>query len=262
MNKDVIKELNKSIENHYAVAFVTITKTTGSAPCYTGQNMLVYPDKSIVGTVGGGALEAQIIERALAAINLGENQAFSINLSDIDMSCGGACEGFIQTMNRSRQLVIVGGGHIGKYVYEMSNKLDFDIIVIDDRELYTIKDRFENATVVMEDIKKAICEYEFNNEAYFVVVTKGHDTDYEALKAILEKENVFPYVGIIGSKKKLEKIYKQLENDGISKEKINQVYGPIGLNIAENNPAEIAVSIIAEILSVKNKSEITHKKGL
>jgi len=262
MNKEVISALNKAIENHQSVAFVTITQTNGSAPCYIGQNMLVHHDGSTVGTVGGGALESNIIDKSVEAIKLGEDQSFVINLSDINMSCGGMCSGFIQTMKKTRQLVIVGGGHIGKHIYDMGVSLDFEIIVIDDREEYANKNRFKDSVVICEDIKNAIDHYEFNEEAYFVIVTKGHDTDFEALKAVLMKNSNYPYVGIIGSKSKLTKIYSQLEKDGISKKKIEQVYGPIGLKIAENNPAEIAVSILAEILSVKNNSLTTHKKGI
>lgn len=257
MNTVVINRLNKDISEGVQVALVSVTKSTGSAPGRTGNMMLVYPDGSIVGTCGGGKVEFTIIKQAIECLNEGKSEDFSIVLEDIGMSCGGSMKGFIDVQTNEKQLVIVGGGHIGSKLYTFALELGFSITIIDDREDYSNQSRFPEARTLSGDITE-IMKGESVKDKYVVLVTKGHATDYQALVEVINKD--YKYLGLIGSKKKVIQLLADLKEEGHDYHDYKKLYAPVGLAIARKDPAEIALGIMAEILLVKNSGSLKHMR--
>lgn len=258
MNKLIIEKLNEAVNNNIEVAYVTVTKSTGSAPGRVGNTMLVFKDGSIVGTCGGGKVEYNVIKEAVKCLEENISKPFSYRLNEqgeIGMICGGLMEGFIDVVKNDKNLIIIGGGHIGNYLYNISSELGFNVTIVDERLEFANKERFPNANVVFGEYRDVLKDV-IVKDSYIVITTKGHTSDYEALKEVVNKD--YKYLGLIGSKRKISTLMKDAVNDGLNVVNNSRLFSPIGLDIAKNDPAEIALSIIAEILLIKNDGSLNH----
>lgn len=156
-----------------------------------------------------------------------------------------------QEMERFKPvLVICGGGHVGYYIAKMGHMLDFEVVVIDDRESFANTERFPNATVICKPFVEAIREIEHPEACYFTIVARGHAHDTDCLKAVLDRD--FAYVGMMGSKVKIKVVMEHMKEVGYDEALLKQVHTPIGLPCSAITPAEIAVSVAAELVQVKN----------
>lgn len=250
----ILKTLYDKIEKNQSVALVTLIESSGATPRKAGTIMGV-TKYEIIGTVGGGLIELKVIELARQCIEKNENKYFEFDLNGngqnaIDMSCGGSVKGYIKTFKPNDRIVIVGAGHIGRNLMNILKESSFEVVVFDDRD-----EKIEGVTVgEFETLIKNLPE---NPDTYFVVVTKGHKSDFVALKNIFKKE--FRYVGMVGSKNKVLETRKKLVEEGIEIPE-KRFFSPIGLDFSNGTPYEIAVEILAEILAVKNKKEVKHRK--
>jgi xanthine dehydrogenase accessory factor len=220
--------------------------------------MLVFSDGKIEGTCGGGKVEYNVIKEAIKCIEDNTSKPFSYTLNeqgDIGMICGGLMEGFIDVVKNDKNLVIIGGGHIGKYLYNISLELGFNVTVVDERIEFANKERFPEAVVISGEYSKVLKEFDVK-DSYIVITTKGHTSDYEALKEVVSKD--YKYLGLIGSKRKINTLMNDAKKDGLNVVDNERLFSPIGLDIAKNDPAEIALSIIAEILLIKNGGSLKH----
>lgn len=250
----ILKILYDKIEKNQSVALVTLIESSGATPRKSGTIMGVTKDE-IIGTVGGGLIEFKVIELARQCIEKNENKYFEFDLNGngqnaIDMSCGGSVKGYIKTFKPNDRIVIVGAGHIGRNLMSILKDSPFEVVVFDDRD-----ENIEGVTV--GDIETLIKNLPENPDTYFVVVTKGHKSDFVALKNIFKKE--FRYIGMVGSKNKVLETRKKLVEEGIEISE-ERFFSPIGLDFSNGTPYEIAVEILAEILAVKNKKEVKHRK--
>lgn len=250
----ILKILYDKIEKNQSVALVTLIESSGATPRKAGTIMGVTKDE-IIGTVGGGLIEFKVIELARQCIEKNENKYFEFDLNGngqnaIDMSCGGSVKGYIKTFKPNDRIVIVGAGHIGRNLMSILKDSPFEVVVFDDRD-----ENIEGVTV--GDIETLIKNLPENPDTYFVVVTKGHKSDFLALKNIFKKE--FRYIGMVGSKNKVLETRKKLVEEGIEIPE-ERFFSPIGLDFSNGTPYEIAVEILAEILAVKNKKEVKHRK--
>lgn len=250
----ILKTLYDKIEKNQSVALVTLIESSGATPRKAGTIMGVTKDE-IIGTVGGGLIEFKVIELARQCIEKNENKYFEFDLNGngqnaIDMSCGGSVKGYIKTFKPNDRIVIVGAGHIGRSLMSILKDSPFEVVVFDDRD-----ENIEGVTV--GDIETLIKNLPENPDTYFVVVTKGHKSDFVALKNIFKKE--FRYIGMVGSKNKVLETRKKLIEEGIEIPE-ERFFSPIGLDFSNGTPYEIAVEILAEILAVKNKKEVKHRK--
>lgn len=238
-------------------ALVTVTETEGSSPASAGQMIAVLADGTTVGTVGGGASEHLVINKAVEAVKNGE-KTFSmvIDHTENDMICGGKMKVFGNIIGNNSELCIFGGGHIGQSLAGIAAQAGFYVSVIEDRPEF--KKYFEpvNYKVYQPD------EYEITDPAgnadFVVICTRGHKTDAEALRYCLTKE--FKYIGMIGCKNKVTELFSELRAEGVKQTELDKIYAPVGLDIANAIPAEIAIAILAEILLIKNEGELRHKK--
>jgi xanthine dehydrogenase accessory factor len=252
---DIYQEIVRVKEAGQEAALVTIVAATGSTPREEGAKMLVKADGSIAGTIGGGSLEAQVIEEAVKVIKLGKPKRIHFTLSDkeaseVGMICGGDMEVFIEPILTAPTLFIFGGGHISLPLAKTSRLLGFKIAVIDDRADFASAERFPEAEMVLAgDFSQAFSRLKVDKTSYIVIVTRGHQHD----ELVLEWAVGTPakYIGMIGSKTKVKTIFDHLLAKGVPKEKLDSVHSPIGLAIGAQTPEEIAVSILAEIIKVR-----------
>ena len=257
----VMKKVLEDINNGKELAIATITKSEGSTPRGIGTMMGVCEDGSIHGTIGGGALEKHVIELCIEAIKEGQSKAIDLplDIEGVGMICGGRVEVFIDIYKIKPKLLIIGGGHVGYAIYKIASLLNFDIVVFEDREEFLTEERFPLAKeLVLGPINETLRDYKIDNNTYIVIASRGHKYDEESLIEVINRDA--KYIGAMGSKRKVITMMNNLKDKGISEENINKVYAPIGLSISSGSPEEIAMSIMAEILLVKNDGELKHMK--
>jgi len=255
---DIYQEIVRVKAEGEEAALVTVVSATGSTPREEGTKMLVRLDGSILGTIGGGSLEAQVIEEAVRVIKQAKPKHlhFTLTASEAEeegMVCGGDLEVFIEPILTPPTLYMFGGGHISLPLAKMGKLCGFNVAVVDDRAEFANPDRFPEAEVILaEDFTKSFAKLKIDKSSYIVIVTRGHQHD----EVVLEWAVGTPakYIGMIGSKTKVKTIYAHLLAKGISKEQLDRVHSPIGLEIEAQTPEEIAVSILAEIIKVRRSS--------
>lgn len=253
MNINVLKELIYLLDQGKVFAHATIVNAKGSTPREIGADMLILENGETVGTIGGGALELKVIELSKECIQSQKSSIFNLPLNspDIGMICGGEVDVFIETFKSKPKLIICGAGHVGKALYDIAKTLDFKISVLDDREEYLNEMRFPDADeLILGKINESLINCHIDENTYICIVTRSHREDYEALESVVNSNA--NYIGLMGSKKKVKEIFDELLSNGIDEIKLSKVKAPIGFNIATNSPEELAISIIAEILAIKN----------
>ncbi|MBD3676189.1 MAG: XdhC family protein [Planctomycetaceae bacterium] len=350
--KQLISDLKQALDRNQPVIYTALVETRGSTPQKAGAAMLVYPDGSQSGTLGGGCVEADVKRQALKLFQGGERQLLTFQLDsdygwDDGLICGGrmtmlvdpihpdsdtsfyrrlieqfekgeglteaividadrevlgesqatdrylfdhedqliatsgtgvATETVTQNLRsvRSRprpyvaegisyltylqrcKLVIVGAGHVGEKVAELAADVDFDLCIVDDREEYCNAERFPRAQeLVVGEFAEALPKLEIDHNTLCLIVTRGHNHDEEALYHLVQTEA--SYVGLIGSKRKIKLIFEDLLQQGISTEKLERVYAPIGFDIGSQTVPEIAVSVVAELIAHRNLGAVPAK---
>jgi xanthine dehydrogenase accessory factor len=256
MSQEVLTELVKALERGDDVALVTIVAAQGSTPQRVGAKMLVYSDGRTVGTIGGGCYENDAFGKAREAIRSRKPQLVHYELDDdfaqeTGLICGGQMDVYIEPIEPSPELYIVGAGHVGFHLARLAHGVGFRVHVVDDREKFANADRFpEAAEIVVDDIPSWLTRSSLPAHAYAVVVTRGHTNDLDALRALAPRD--LRYLGLIGSRAKVARIYEALADDGITADRLQRVHAPIGLDIGAVTPQEIAVSILAELIAVKH----------
>jgi xanthine dehydrogenase accessory factor len=236
-------------------ALCTVIRSSGSVPRHSTSKMLVLADGSFVGTVGGGAMEQRTIEAAQGVARSGQAQIVEYNLVDPRQGdpgvCGGTVEIFIEPINPPPSVVIIGAGHVGKATARLAKWLGFRVVVMDDRAEFVSPEWIPDADeylagAVVEQLSNA----RLNAQSYIVAVTRGYSIDVGLLPTLLDYD--VAYVGVIGSRRRWTQALKELRENGVAAEKLGRVHAPIGLELNAETPEEIAVSIMAEIIMLKN----------
>lgn len=248
----IIAEIEKTGD---AAALCTIIKTRGSTPRHEGSKMLVYPDGRFIGTVGGGEIESRVMQEALESLVDGKTRKLDYSMVNPEKGdpgiCGGQVEVYVEPILPKPLVVVIGGGHVGKSLTHLASWLDFRVAVSDDRPELCTKDVHPEADelypIEMKDLPSAI---KMNQNTYLVLTTRGSAVDVEGLPALLETDAA--YIGVIGSKRRWILTEKKLLEACIPEDKIKRIHAPIGIEIEAETPEEIAVSIMAEIISLRN----------
>ena len=266
MEGKILKAVSSAVEKGIETAVVTVLEVKGSSPGKEGSMMAVFSDGSILGTVGGGALEYEFIQEALKAIKENKSCEKSFELTEkgsLHMKCGGFVRAYIKVFSKREKLLIMGGGHLGAELYTLGKFLNKYVVIFDDREEFANKERFPEADeIILGKMKETVKNYSIDENSYIIIVTRGHENDKECLKAILDKK-VFPkYIGMVGSRGKVLSTYKELLDEGYLKEELKKIYSPIGLDISSSEPKEIALGIMAEITAVKNQKTGEHMRDV
>jgi xanthine dehydrogenase accessory factor len=252
---DIFAEIARLRKEGRKAALATIIQVQGSIPSYESSKILVRDDGSIVGTVGGGCVEAEVWSVAQDVMREEKPRRLHFNLNnnpeyENGLICGGSLDIFVEPILATPTVYIFGGGHVSLYVSKVASLAGFDTVVIDDREAFASKERFPEASEIHAGAWESIFpRLKISDFSYLVLVTRGHKGDLTCLRwAVTTPAR---YIGMIGSKRKLVEIFKVLEGEGVPAEKLERVHSPIGLDIGALTPEEIGVAIVAEMIAVR-----------
>lgn len=256
MNHEVFAALGEALKRGEDVALVTIVSANGSTPQRVGAKMLVYADGRVVGTIGGGCYENEALWKARETLKTRKACTVRYELADdfaeeSGLICGGQMEVFIEPIEPSPAVYVFGAGHVGQYVARVAHDAGFRVHVVDDRAKFANRERFPDAIeIVVDDIPAWLARTTLPGSAYAVIVTRGHRHDLDAMRALAARK--LRYLGLIGSRAKVKRIYDALVEDGsVPIEQLETVHAPIGLDIGAVTPQEIAVAIVAELIAVR-----------
>lgn len=254
--KSIYQALSELEKNNEAAALCTVVKSEGSTPRHVGSKMLVYPDGKFIGTVGGGELENRVIKAAHEALKSGDAQTLAYTMSDPKRGdpgvCGGNVEVFVEPILPPALIVIIGAGHVGKAVVHLAKWLGFRVALSDDRAEFCNPEAIPNADAYYPiPMAELANQLKVTPQTYIVVTSRGSSVDAEGLPSLLDSDAA--YIGVIGSKRRWLTTVKALKEKGVADEKIARVHSPIGLELNAETPEEIAVSIMAEIMMLKDK---------
>ena len=266
MEGKILKAVSSAVEKGIETAVVTVLEVKGSSPGKEGSMMAVFSDGSILGTVGGGALEYEFIQEALKAIKENKSCEKSFELTEkgsLHMKCGGFVRAYIKVFAKREKLLIMGGGHLGAELYTLGKFLNKYVVIFDDREEFANRKRFPEADeIIFGTMKETVKNYSIDENSYIIIVTRGHENDKQCLKAVLDSGKNIKYIGMVGSVGKVASTFKELLAEGYEEKEIEKIYSPIGLNISNTEPKEIALGIMAEITAVKNNKKPEHMKNI
>jgi xanthine dehydrogenase accessory factor len=255
---DIFAEIARMRKEGRKAALATIIQVQGSIPSYESSKILIRDDGSIVGTVGGGCVEAEVWSVAQDVMREEKPRRLHFNLNnqpeyDNGLICGGSLDIFIEPILATPTLYLFGGGHVSLYVSKVATLAGFETIVIDDREAFASKERFpEAAETYAGPWDEILPRLKVNEFSYLVLVTRGHKGDLTCLRWALTTSA--RYIGMIGSRRKFIEIAKVLESEGVPPEKLERVHSPVGLDIGALTPEEIGVAIVAEMIAVRRSA--------
>lgn len=241
-------------------AVATIVNVRGSIPSFKTAKMLVRDDGSIVGTIGGGCVEADVWQAAREVMESEKPRTLTFDLNqdpkyDTGLVCGGTLEVFVEPVLPPAILYIFGAGHVAVNLCKVAANAGFDPIVTDDRTSYATKERFPAAREIHAlDFDKATRTLDPNEASYIVIVTRGHRDDMRILRWAVQTRS--RYIGMIGSKRKVIEIFKTLQQEGLAPDLFDRVHAPIGLDIGAITPEEIAVAITAEMIAIRRHAGV------
>ena len=254
--QSIYQALSELEKNNESAALCTVVKSEGSTPRHVGSKMLVYPDGKFIGTIGGGELENRVIKTALDALKTGIGQTLSYTMSDPSRGdpgvCGGTVQVFVEPILPPALIVVIGAGHVGKAVVHLAKWLGFRVALSDDRAEFCTPEAVPNADAYYPvPMAELVNQLKVTHQTYLVITSRGSSVDAEGMPSLLDSEAA--YIGVIGSKRRWLTTVKALKEKGVADEKIAKVHSPIGLELNAETPEEIAVSIMAEILMLKDK---------
>jgi xanthine dehydrogenase accessory factor len=252
---DVYEELVRLRNLGQKCALATIVEVRGSIPSFESAKMLVREDGSIVGTIGGGCVEAEVWNAAREVIQTEQPRRLTFNLGqdaayDNGLICGGQLDVFVEPVLPIPHAFIFGAGHISKSLSQVATLAGFATVVVDNRESFANRDRFpEAAAVHAAEYEEVFPQLAIHETSYVIIVTRGHRDDMRVLKLAIATPA--RYVAMIGSKRKVLNVIRELEKEGVEHAALEKIHAPMGLDIGAISPEEIAISVTAEMIAVR-----------
>lgn len=252
----VLEAANKVLGSRESAVLCTVVRSEGSTPRHVGSKMLVYPDGTFIGTVGGGDLEHRVLDEAWMSLASGQPRMLHYNLADPARGdpgvCGGQVEVFVEPLLPSPTLVIVGAGHVGRAVAHLAKWLQYRVVVSDDRPEFCNRESIPDADEFVVCSMAALPErMRIDKRTFLVLTTRGSSVDVAGLPPLLRSDAA--YIGVIGSRRRWATTVKELQAVGVGSEELARVRSPMGLELRAETPEEIAVSIMAEVLMLRNQ---------
>lgn len=245
-------------------AVATIVQVRGSIPSYESAKLLVREDGSMIGTIGGGCVEAEVWNAAREVIQSERPRHLSFNLGqdaayDNGLICGGQLDVFVEPVLPQPAAIIFGAGHISKSLSKVATMAGFGVTVVDDREAFANRERFPEALAVHAgEYEEIFNDLTVNENSYLIVVTRGHRDDMRVLRwAVTTSAR---YISMIGSKRKVINVIRELEKEGVPPEAFERIFAPMGLDIGAISPEEIAVAVVAEMIAVRRNPDTDWRK--
>jgi xanthine dehydrogenase accessory factor len=251
---DVLSHRWFTQQRTYVIA--TVIDAGGSTPRLAGTR-LIYSGIHFGGTIGGGAIELLVLERAEHLLQ-SERRVDIVDVHlvrDLGMCCGGKMTVFLNKVEAEPPLLIFGGGHIGRALATLANPQSFNVSLIDARQAWAAhEDAPDDVTFVHEDPEWFIKQMPQLDGSFVLIATHSHDLDQKITELLLSRDDTPSYLGLIGSQSKWLRFQKRLEVKGIGDARLNLVFCPSGLDINAQTPAEIAVSVLAQIIQIRRAS--------
>lgn len=258
MEARIIEEISRLKRHRTPACLAIVVQCRGSAPQKEGSKMVVRADGSALGTIGGGCIEAEVVQASLMAMRDGVPRTVPFELTERQggLVCGGKVLVYIEPILPEPQLVILGAGHVGRALARLGRFSGLRVIVADNRPEYASREALPEAeAVVLCEFGEVFSRVRADADTYIVVATRGHNHDLEALKVALGTEA--RYVGLLGSRRKKALILRALREGGYAEGDLQRVITPAGIPIGSLTPEEIAVSIIAQIIEIRRRSGVT-----
>ncbi len=263
---NIYEVASEAIKHGKDFTLCIIVEKQGSAPRDVGAKMIVFPDGTKIGTLGGGTFERLVIKEALKALEEGKSKAVVFSFMEksppgtipTGLICGGLAKVYIDVVKFKPTIYILGAGHIAKPLGDLANTLGYPIVVVDDNQDLANKERYPYAKKIIVDEWDSALEKVNPKEGDLIVIVYGEvEKDYKALKKAINSKA--SYIGLLGSRRKVKIFIERLRSEGIDVDKLRgRLYAPIGLDLNADTPEEIAVSIMAEILKVTRKARGEH----
>jgi len=249
----VFEKASEWLRGGRKICMATIIETRGSTPRAVGAKMVISSSGDRFGTVGGGAVENKVLEAAPGVLRTGKPVVLEFSLtaesSDLDAACGGDMKVFLEALGEYRGLFVIGAGHVGRALARAAAAAGFAVTMADDREDLLKGDDIPPS---VRTVKATPDDFEgrlyMDPGSFVVIATRGHSLDKEWLGAVSGLG--LRYVGMVGSRRKIESVYGALRDEGVPEDFLKSVHAPVGLDIDAETPEEIAVSITAELIGV------------
>src|SRR5579862_4538671 len=252
---DIYEEILRLRNLGQKCALATIVDVRGSIPSYESAKLLVREDGSMTGTIGGGCVEAEVWNAAREVIETEKPKHLTFNLGqdaayDNGLICGGQLDVFVEPIIPPPSAIVFGAGHISKSLCQVLSMAGFSTTIIDNRESFANRDRFPQAyEIFAEEYEEVFPKLTIHESTYVIIVTRGHRDDMRVLRWAATTQA--RYVAMIGSKRKVISVVKELEKEGLSREQLDRIYAPMGLEIGAISPEEIAIAVAAEMIAVR-----------
>jgi xanthine dehydrogenase accessory factor len=256
---DIYDEIVRLRKLGQKCALATIVQVRGSIPSYESAKLLVREDGSMMGTVGGGCVEAEVWNAAREVIDTEKPKNLSFSLGqdaayDEGLICGGQLNIFVEPVIPQPQAFIFGGGHVSKSISKVATIAGFSTIIVDNREAFANPERFPEAEATYaEEYEDVFPKLPVTASSYLIIVTRGHRDDMRVLRWAVTTQA--RYIAMIGSKRKTISVIHELEHEGFPRDAFERVFAPMGLEIGAQSPEEIAISVVAEMIAVRRSPE-------
>jgi xanthine dehydrogenase accessory factor len=254
VSRPILEELLEAKANGRECVLITVAATSGSVPRQAGTRMIVYGSGEISGTVGGGKFEALVIEDSLATLQTGKPKLKTYVLREgstdsFGAICGGEVTALLEPQTRSETVYLFGAGHCAVAIGRLARTCGFRTVLIEDRPEIVGSFGPADQKRIEPEPAKWITTQSWQCSDALILVNRKYELDRDALEAAL-KGRGFGYIGMMGSKRKVRRVYDELKLRGIDPADFELVHAPIGLDIGADSPEEIAISVMAEILAV------------
>jgi xanthine dehydrogenase accessory factor len=257
--EDVYEAIVRLRNAGHRAAVATIVNVSGSIPSFKSAKMLVGDEGTLVGTIGGGCVEAEVVQAAREVMVEEKPRTLRFDLNqnpkyDTGLLCGGSLEIFVEPVLPAAVVYVFGAGHVGLNVYAVARLAGFEVVVADDREAYANRERFPDAREVLSgDMAGIFPRLSPGPGSFVVIATRGHRDDMRVLRwAVTTGAG---YVGMLGSKRKVLAIFRELRQEGVEEAALERVHAPVGLDIGATTPEEIAVAVVAELIDCRRHAE-------
>ena len=256
---DLFDEIVRLRKQGQRCALATIVQVNGSIPSYESAKLLVREDGSMLGTIGGGCVEAEVwnAAREVIATEKPKHMTFSLGQDaayDEGLICGGQLNVFIEPVVPQPRALIFGAGHVSKSLGKVAQLAGFSVTIVDDREQFANRERFPEAEQIYADeYEQVFPKLEINSNCYLIIVTRGHRDDMRVLRWAITTDA--RYIAMIGSKRKTISIIKEFEKEGVARELFERIHAPMGLEIGAITPEEIAISVAAEMIAMRRQPD-------
>ncbi len=252
MNLDLLKKIEEIIAANEEAYLFTVAESHGDTPNKAGAKMILTATGSVYGTIGGGNLEKSAIEK-IKRIKPENPVMLHFDLKDeLKMACGGKVSVLVEPLFNKHRLYIIGGGHCGMELGKLAPKAGFHTTVIDNRKEWATKDKHPEAhKIILSDYNSVAQHITFSPTTYIMIMTQNHSYDLTVAGQCLTED--FAYIGMLGSPNKARMSKESLKKKGFAGEIIEKIDTPAGININSNTPFEIAISILAQLIRIKNQ---------